>query len=57
MADHDIQKSQYLLKRLNEEIIFLSSLMAQAQIVSSNLQGTWRAIDQLNRSWQRDIES
>jgi hypothetical protein len=57
MADHDIQKSQHLLKRLNEEIIFLSSLMAQAQIVSSNLQGTWVAIDQLNRSWKRDMES
>ncbi len=57
MADHDIQKSQHLLKRLNEEIIFLSSLMAQAQIVSSNLQGTWIAIDQLYRSWKRDIES
>jgi len=57
MADHDIQKSQHLLKRLNEEIIFLSSLMAQAQIVSSNLQGTWIAIDQLHRSWKRDIES
>jgi len=35
----------------------LSSLMAQAQIVSSNLQGTWTAIDQLHRSWKRDIES
>ena len=57
MADHDIQKSQHLLKRLNEEIIFLSSLMAQAQIVSSNLQGTWKTIDQLHRSWKRDIES
>jgi hypothetical protein len=57
MADHDIQKSQHLLKRLNEEIIFLSSLMSQAQIVSSNLQGTWIAIDQLHRNWKRDIES
>ena len=56
MADHDIQKSQYLLKRLNEEIIFLSSLMAQAQIVSSNLQGTWIAIDQTHKNWKRDIE-
>lgn len=57
MADHDIQKSQHLLKRIDEEIIFLSSLMAQAQIVSSNLQGTWTAIDQLHRNWKRDIES
>lgn len=57
MADHDIQKSQHLLKRLNEEIIFLSSLMAQARIVSCNLQGTWITIDQLHRSWKRDNKS
>lgn len=57
MADHDIQKSQHLLKRLDEEIIFLSSLMAQAQIVSSNIQGTWTAIDQLHKNWKQDIES
>lgn len=44
MADHDIQKSQQLLKRLEEEMIFLSSLMSQAQIVASNLKGTWTAI-------------
>jgi precorrin-6x reductase len=31
MADHDIQKSKHLLKRLDEEIIFLSSLLDQAK--------------------------
>ena len=52
MADHDIQKSKNLLKRLNEEIIFLSSLMSQinalsSQVlyVSSNIKGTWSSID------------
>lgn len=56
MADHDIQKSKQLLKRLEEEMIFLSSLMSQAQIVASNLKGTWTAIDQTNKSWKRDTE-
>jgi len=55
MADHDIQKSKQLLKRLEEEMIFLSSLMSQAQIVASNLKGTWTAIDQTHKSWKRDI--
>ena len=55
MADHDIQKSQQLLKRLEEEMIFLSSLMSQAQIVASNLKGIWIAIDQTHKNWKRDI--
>jgi len=56
MANHDIQKSQQLLKRLEEEMIFLSSLMSQAQIVASNLKGTWAAIDQTHKNWKRDVE-
>ena len=56
MANHDIQKSQQLLKRLEEEMIFLSSLMSQALIVASNLKGTWTAIDQVHKNWKRDIE-
>lgn len=56
MADHDIQKSQQLLKRLEEEMNFLSSLMSQAQIVVSNLKGTWIAIDQTHKNWKRDTE-
>lgn len=31
MTDPDIQKSRHLLKRLDEEIIFLSSLLDQAK--------------------------
>ena len=56
MANHDIQKSQHLLKRLEEEMIFLSSLMSQAQIVSSNIKGTWMAIEQTHKGWKRDSE-
>jgi hypothetical protein len=56
MVDHDIQKSKQLLKRLEEEMIFLSSLMSQAQIVVSNLKGTWTAIDQTYKNWKRDTE-
>ena len=55
MADYDIQKSQQLLKRLEEEMIFLSSLMSQAQIVASNLKGTWTAIRVTQENWKRDI--
>ena len=54
MANHDIQKSQQLLKRLEEEMIFLSCLMSQAQIVASNLKGTWTAIAQTHKNWKRD---
>jgi len=56
MADRDIQKSQQLLKRLEEEMNFLSSLLSQASVVSSNLKGTWIAIDQVHKNWKRDIE-
>lgn len=57
MADHDIQKSKHLLKRLKEEMSFLSSLMSQADVVSSNLQGTWTAIRVTYENWERDIEA
>jgi len=57
MADHDIQKFQHLLKRLEEEINFLNSLMAQALIVVSNLKGTWTSIQNVEENWQRDIET
>ena len=33
MADHDIQNSHHLLKRLEEDMIFLRSLMSQAEVV------------------------
>ena len=40
MAEHDIQNSHHLLKRLEEEMLFLRSLMSQAEVVASNLRGT-----------------
>lgn len=56
MVDHDIQNSQHLLKRLEEEMIFLRSLMSQAEVVSSNLQGTWTAISVTYDNWKRRTE-
>lgn len=60
MADHDIQKSKNLLKRLDEEIIFLSSIMSQinalsSQVlyVSSNIKGTWSSIDEIYENWEK----
>ncbi len=56
MANHDIQKSQHLLKRLEEEMNFLSSLMSQAQVVASNLDMTWTAIRVTHKNWKKDTE-
>ena len=63
MADHDIQKSQQLLKRLEEEMDFLRSitsqitnLSSQAIVLSSTIKGTWNYIDQVHKSWKRDTE-
>ena len=55
MADYDIQKSQHLLKRLKEEMSFLSSLMSQAHIAASNLESTWTAVRVTYENWKRDI--
>lgn len=61
MADHDIQKSQHLLKRLEEEMHFLTSLMDQANglldqatFIASRLKGTWAEIDHVHKSWKQD---
>ena len=45
MANHDIQKSKHLLKRLNENIDFLSSLLDQAQFMVSELKVNQAEID------------
>ena len=50
MAKHDIQKSRHLLKRLDEEMMFLSSLVSQALFISSNLKITWNAIDAIHKN-------
>lgn len=54
MTDPNIATSQHLLKRLEEEINFLSSLMSQVLIVSSNLKGTWTSIKHAQDNWKRD---
>jgi len=59
MADPDIQKSKHFLKSLDEDMIFLSSLMAQINslssqviLVSSNLRGTWNLLDTIHKNWE-----
>lgn len=57
MTDPDIQNSRHLLKRLDEEMTFLSSLMAQVDslssqvlFVSSGLKGTWSVLDKIHKT-------
>lgn len=64
MAKHDIQNSRHLLKHLEEEMIFLStlvsqieSLSSQVQYVSSGIKRTWFYIDQTHKSWKQDTEN
>lgn len=64
MADHDIQKSRHLLKHLEEEIFFLSTLVAQieslssqVQYVSSSIKRTWSDIDRVYKRWEKDTEN
>jgi hypothetical protein len=68
MADHDIQNSQHLLKRLKEEMEFLDRLMKdtqevsskttslthQVRFVASNLHKTWSSIHVAYESWKRE---
>lgn len=63
MSDHNIATSQQLLKRLEEGMNCLSSLMSQINslssqvvFVSSGLKGTWTAIKKAEEDWKRDIE-
>lgn len=62
MAEHDIQKSRHLLKRLEEEMNFLKSLMSQmdslssqATFVSSGIKKTWSEIDQAHTDFKEDL--
>lgn len=68
MADHDIQKSKQLLKRLEEDMVFMRDLMSelddfvskagnisnQAIYMSSSLKKTWTAIDEAHKNWKLD---
>jgi hypothetical protein len=56
MTDHNIATSQHLLKRLKEQMSFLRNLMSQANVVASNLEGTWTAVRVTYENWQRDNE-
>lgn len=64
MANHDIQKSRHLLKRLEEEMIFLGtivsqieSLSSQAQFVSTGIKRTWSDIDRIHKDWKQHTEN
>lgn len=59
MTDPDIQKSKHFLKSLDEDMVFLSSLMAQVNslssqiiLVSSNIKRTWSTIDTIHKNWE-----
>ena len=64
MANHDIQKSRHLLKRLEEEMSFLSTLMAQiesllsqTQFVSFAIKKTWSEIDHVHKDLKQHTEN
>ena len=64
MANHDIQKSRHLLKHLEEEMIFLrtivsqiESLSSQAQFVSTGIKRTWSDIDRTHKDWKQHTEN
>jgi hypothetical protein len=56
MTDRNINTSQHLLKRLEEQMSSLRNHLSQAEIISSNLSGTWTAISVTYKNWKRDIE-
>ena len=63
MADHDIQKFRHLLKSLEEEMMFLSDLMAQieslvvqVQYASSGTKRTWSEIEKVHKDWKQHTE-
>ena len=64
MADHDIQKSRHLLKHLEEEMFFLSTIVSQIEnlssqvkYVSSGINKTWSDIDQIHKDWKQHTEN
>jgi hypothetical protein len=56
MTTSDAEKSKHLLKNLKEQMNFLSSRISQADIVSSNLQGTWAALQVAYESLEQETE-
>lgn len=63
MTDLDIQKSRHLLKHLEEEMMFLStlvsqieSLSSQVQFVSAGIKRTWSDIDRTYKNFEQYAE-
>ena len=64
MADHDIQKSCHLLKHLEEEMIFLGTIVSQIEslsspvpFVSSGIKRTWSDIEKIYEDWIQHTEN
>ena len=64
MGKHGIQKSKHLLKHLEEEMIFLStivsqidSLSSQARYVSAGIKRIWSDIDRVHKDWKQTTEN
>lgn len=60
MTDPDIQKSKHFLKSLNEDMVFMSSLVSQINnlsskfiLVSSKLKSTWGEPDRIHKNWEK----
>ncbi len=56
MANHDIQKSQKLLKDLEKEMLSMTELMRQMRVLSHNLDQTWVSLYVEQRNWKRRVE-
>ena len=63
MANHDIQKYRHLLKNLEEDMMFLSTIVSQiqslsfqAQYTSSGIKRTWSDIEQIYKDWRQLTE-
>jgi len=56
MAEHDIQKSQKLLKDLEKEMLLMTELIRRVRVSSHNLNETWIALNVTQRNWKRRIE-
>jgi hypothetical protein len=56
MANHDIQKSQKLLKDLEREMLLMTELMRQMRVISHNLDETWTSLYVTQVNWKRRTE-
>ena len=56
MADRDIQKSQHLLKSLENDMLFLKSLVSQSSAVIYNLNRTWTSLDNIQKNLKQELE-